>query len=120
MPIGRRGSKALPVCPPEGVGRAAQEYLAVLDKAAFGSATPVPPKFISAADPAARWTGAHGGQAFFAYTANYLVDLDHAVIVEVEATTAIRQAEVTATKRMIARSRERFGLYPAKLVGDGG
>jgi len=24
------------------------------------------PKFISPADPAARWTGAHGGQAFFA------------------------------------------------------
>jgi hypothetical protein len=30
------------------VSRAAQEYLAVLDEAAFGAATPVPPKFISA------------------------------------------------------------------------
>ena len=61
------------------------EYIAVLDDAAFGAATEVTPKFISPADPAARWTGAHGGQAFFAYSANYLIDLDHAVIVDVEA-----------------------------------
>jgi hypothetical protein len=44
--------------------RAIDEYLAVLDDAAFGGATEVTPKFISPADPAARWTGAHGGQAF--------------------------------------------------------
>jgi len=37
--------------------------------------------------------GAHGGQAFFAYSTNYLIDVEHAVIVDVEATTAIRQAE---------------------------
>jgi len=75
----------------EAASRAVQEYLGVLDDAAFGAATPVTPKFISPADPAARWTGAHGGQAFFAYSANYLVDTDHAIIVDVEATTAIRQ-----------------------------
>jgi hypothetical protein len=46
--------------------RAIDEYLAVLDDAALGAATEVTPKFISSADPAARWTGAHGGQAFFA------------------------------------------------------
>jgi len=51
----------------------------------------VTPKFISPADPAARWTGAHGGQAFFAYSTNYLIDLDHAVNVDVEASTAIRR-----------------------------
>src|SRR5262249_1234027 len=33
-----------------------------------------------------------------------------AVIVDVEATTAIRQAEVTAQQRMIDRTRGRFGL----------
>src|ERR1700682_3664757 len=48
--------------------RAVEEYLAVLDDAAFGAASEVTPKFISPTDPAARWTGAHGGQAFFAYT----------------------------------------------------
>ena len=57
-------------------GRAVDEYLAVLDDAAFGAATEVIPKFISPADPAARWTGAHGGQAFFAYSTNYLIDVD--------------------------------------------
>jgi transposase len=105
---------------PEKTSRAVEEYLAVLDDAAFGAATPVTPKFISPADPAARWTGANGGLAFFASSANYLVDLDNAVIVDVEATTAIRQAEVTAAKRMIDRTMERFDLYPARLAGDSG
>ena len=76
------------------------------------------PSSVLSIDPAARWTGAHGGQAFFAYSANYLVDLDNAIIVDVEATTAIRQAEVTAAKRMIERTKERFDLYPARLAGD--
>jgi hypothetical protein len=80
----------------------------------------VAPKFVSPADPAARWTGANGGLAFFAYAINYLIDLDHAIIVDVEATTAIRQAEVTAAKRMIERTMERFDLYPARLAGDSG
>ncbi len=43
------------------------EYLAVVDDSAFGVATEVTPKFVSPSDPAARWTGAHRGQAFFAY-----------------------------------------------------
>jgi hypothetical protein len=38
--------------------------------------------------------------------------------VDVEATTAIRQAEVTAAKRMIERTMGRFDLYPARLAGD--
>ena len=112
---GIEGDKGLP---PEASGRAVEEYLAVLDDAAFGAATEVTPKFVSPADPAARWTGAHGGQAFFAYSTNYLIDVEHAIIVDVEATTAIRQAEVLAAKRMIERSMDRFGLYPAQLMGD--
>ena len=112
---GIEGEKGLP---PETTGRAVEEYLAVLDNAAFGAATKVTPKFISPADPAARWTGAHGGQAFFAYSTNYLIDVDNAIIVDAEATTAIRQAEVLAAKRMIERAMDRFGLYPARLMGD--
>jgi hypothetical protein len=102
---GIEGEKGLP---PEATGRAVKEYMAVLDDAAFGAATDVVPKFVSPADPAARWTGAHGGQAFFAYSTNYLIDVDNAIIVDVEATTAIRQAEVLAAKRMIERSMERL------------
>jgi transposase len=89
---------------PDMSSRAIDEYLAVLDDAAFGAATEVTPKFIWPADPAARWTRAHGGQAFFAYSNNYLIDLDHAVIVDVEASTAARQAEVTAATTMIERT----------------
>ena len=97
---------------------AVREYLAVLDDAAFGAATPVVAKFVSPADPAARWTGANGGLAFFAYCTNYLIDLKRAVIVDVEATTAVRQAEVTAQQRMIDRTQERFGLWPERLAAD--
>ena len=60
--------------------------MAVLDDAAFGAATEVTPKFVSPSDPAARWAGAHGRQAFFAYSTNYLVDVENAIIVDVEAT----------------------------------
>jgi len=95
-----------------------REYLAVLDDAAFAAATPVVPKFVSPADPAARWTGANGGLAFFAYCTNYLIDLKRAVIADVEATTAVRQAEVTAQQRMIDRTQERFGLWPERLAAD--
>jgi transposase len=112
---GVHGSEGLS---PEVSSRAVEEYMAVLDDAAFGAATQVTPKFISPADPAARWTGAHGGQAFFAYSANYLIDLDHAVIVEVEASTAVRQAEVKAAKTMIERAEESFDLYPERLAAD--
>lgn len=104
--------------PPEAASRAIDEYLAVLDDAAFGAATPVTPKFISPADPASRWTGANKGLAFFAYATNYLIDLDHAVIVDVEASTAVRQAEVTAARTMIERVRERHDLSPQRLAAD--
>jgi transposase len=104
--------------PSAAAGRAVEEYLAVLDDAAFGAASEVTPKFIAPADPAARWTAAHRGPAFFAYSTNYLIDVDNAIIVDVEATTAIRQAEGLAAKRMVARSMERFDLYPQRLIGD--
>ena len=104
--------------PPEMASRAIDEYLAVLDDAAFGGATPVVPKFLSPADPAARWTAADKGPAYFAYSTNYLIDLDHAVIVDVEATTAIRQAEVGAVRTMIERVSQRHDLQPGRLAAD--
>jgi len=106
--------------PPGNGSHAVRDYLAVLDDAAFGAATPVVPKQLAVADPAARWTAASRERAFFAYSTNYLIDLDHAVIVDVEATTAVRQAEVTAQRRMIERAHERFGLWPERLVADAG
>lgn len=116
----QRGIEGADYVAPADAQRAVREYLDVLDDAAFGAATPVTPKLVSLSDPAARWTGAHGGQAFFAYAANYLIDVEHGIIVDVEATTAIRQAEVTAAKRMIDRAQDRFGLWPKRLLGDSG
>ena len=98
--------------------RAAREYLATLDDAAFGAASPVTPKFISRSDPAAQWTGAHKGHAFFAYAVNYLIDTDYGVIVDVEATRAIRQAEVGAAQTMLERTETRFGVKPDSLAAD--
>ena len=95
--------------------RAVREYLATLDDAAFGAASAVTPKFISRSDPAAQWTGAHKGHAFFAYATNYLIDTDHGVIVDVE---AIRQAEVGAARTMLERTEDRFGLKPDYLTAD--
>jgi transposase len=98
--------------------RAVREYLATLDDAAFGAASEVTPKFVSPSDPAAQWTGAMRGPAFFAYADNYLIDVKFGVIVDVEATRAIRQAEVGAAKTMIDRTEERLGLKPQRLAAD--
>ena len=98
--------------------RSVREYLDTLDEAAWGAASVVKPKFVSRSDPAAQWTGAHKGHAFFAYATNYLIDLDHAVIVDVEASRAIRQAEVGAARTMLDRTQEHFGLYPERLAAD--
>jgi transposase len=98
--------------------RAVAEYLSVLDDAAFGGATATEPKAISPTDPAARYTAAANSAAVYAYSDNYLVDLKHAVIVDVEATTAIRQAEVGAARTMLDRTAEQFDLAPSRLVAD--
>jgi len=95
-----------------------KEYLATLDAAAFGAASEIVPKFISPSDPAAQWTGAMRGPTFFAYADNYLVDVKFGVIVDVEASRAIRQAEVGAAKTMIERTQERFDLKPEYLAAD--
>ena len=105
---------------PQDATRAVKEYLAVLDDAAFGAATDVAPKFVSPVDPAARWTAAAGGPACYAYCDNYLIDLKCAIIVDIEPTTAVRQAEVTAARTMIARTANTFGLEPQRLAADTG
>src|SRR6201988_3669295 len=102
----------------QAVSRATKEYLATLDDAAFGAASELRPKFVSPSDPAAQWTGAMRGPAFFAYSDNYLIDVKFGIIMDVEASRAIRQAEVGAAKTMIARTEERFGIKPERLAAD--
>ena len=103
---------------PASVPRAVREYIETLDDAAFGAATEKTPKFTSHSDPASQWTGALKGPAFFAYADNYLIDTDNAIIVDVEATRAVRQAESGAARTMIDRTLDRFGLYPEALAAD--
>jgi transposase len=102
----------------ESASRAMREYVASLDDAAFGAASEVTPKFVSPSDPAAQWTGAMRGPAFFAYADNYLIDVKFGIIVDVEASRAIRQAEVGAAKTMIERTERRFDIKPAYLAAD--
>jgi transposase len=100
---------------PEQRSRAVREYLAALDEAEPIGATP---KYLSMTDPAARWTAAPGCPAFYAYSTNYLVDVESGVIVDVEATAAHRTEETEATKAMIERVEERHNLKPQRLIGD--
>jgi transposase len=103
---------------PEQASRAVKEYLATLDDPVYGKASAVTPKFISPADPAAQWTGALRNAAFFAYADNYLIDVKFGVIMDVEASRAIRQAEVGAARTMITRTEARFGLKRSWLAAD--
>src|SRR3974377_869178 len=112
---GKRWSKELDA---QAVSQATKEYLDTLDDAAFGAASEVTPKFVSPSDPAAQWTGAMRGPAFFAYADNYLVDVKSGIIMDVEASRAIRQAEVGAAKTMIERTEQRFDIKPERLAGD--
>jgi hypothetical protein len=95
--------------------RAVREYLEGLEADGRPQAER---KSISVTDPAAEWTCAPGGPAFFAYSTNYLVDVQEGLIVDVEGTSAYRIDEVNATRTMIDRVEERFGIKPAHLIGD--
>jgi len=95
--------------------RALREYVAALEEA---NPTETPPKSVSLTDPAARYTAAPGGPAFYAYSTNYLVDVHAGIIVDVEATPAIRTDEVNATRTMINRVETEFNLKPTRLIGD--
>ena len=103
---------------PANAPRAVREYLEVLDDAAFGAASEVEPKFTSHSDPSSQWTAARKGPAFFAYSTNYLIDTDHAVIVDVEATRSIRQAEVGSVRTMLGRVKDTFDLDPERIIAD--
>ena len=103
---------------PEDAPRAVREYLETLNEAAFGAATPVQPKFTSHSDPASQWTAARKGPAYFAYSANYMIDTDHAVILDVEATRSVRQAELGAMQTMLDRTKETFNINPERMIAD--
>src|SRR5437016_2822736 len=77
-----------------------------------------PPKVISPSDPQSAWTAKANKRVQFGYGLNYLIDIENAVIVDVEATPARTYDEVAATKTMIERTEERFDLKPDRLAAD--
>jgi transposase len=106
------GDEAIDWSDPAIASRPVAEYLDAVDL------QNAPPKTISLTDPGGRWTAAMGGPAYFAWSTNYLIDVQAAVIVDVEPTTAIRNAEIDSTRLMIERTEARFGLKPQRLIGD--
>jgi len=96
--------------------RAAREYLASLDPEPDPRRKPA--KLISPSDPCAAWTAKANKRVQFGYGLNYLIDNDHAIIVDVEATPARTFDEVAATRTMIARTQDRLALKPGRIAAD--
>jgi transposase len=101
---------------PERQTRAVKEYIAGLDL------EPNPdrksPKVVSLSDPASAWTAKANKRVQFGYGLNYLIDVENAIIVDVEATPARTYDEVKCAKTMIARTERAFGLKPDRLIAD--
>jgi hypothetical protein len=73
---------------------------------------------ISPTDPCSAWTAKANKRVQFGYGLNYMIDVEHAVIVDVEATPARTYDEVAATRTMLDRSETTFGLKPERLTAD--
>src|SRR5215472_8784349 len=77
-----------------------------------------PPKVISPSDPLSAWTAKANKRVQFGYGLNYLIDVEHAIIVDVEATPARTFDEVAATRTMLERAEKRLDLKPDWLAAD--
>jgi len=94
--------------------RAVREYLEALDNDPLAKR---PQKKVSTTDPMAQWSGDKGPAQFY-YSTNYLIDIEHNIIVDVEPTPAHRIAEVTSTRTMIDRVEENLEIKPNRLIAD--
>jgi transposase len=103
---------------PERQTRAVKEYLAALEAEVEPNPDRKPPKVISTSDPCSAWTAKANKRVQFGYGLNYLIDIENAVIVDVEATPARTYDEVAATKTMIERTDKRLGFKPKRLAAD--
>jgi len=94
------------------------EYVAALESENPTISPERPPKAISPVDPAAAWTTRGRHKVMFAYSLNYLIDMERAVIVDVEATPTRISKEVAATETMLERTGKRFDLKPQHIAAD--
>jgi len=97
--------------------RAVDEFLSGLDDDDPNADRKIP-KVISPTDPCSAWTAKANKRVQFGYGLNYLIDNEHAIIVDVEPTPARTFDEVQATAVMIARTEQRLGLKPKRLAAD--
>ena len=102
---------------PERQTRAVAEFLSGLDNEGTEADRKLP-KVISLSDPCAAWTAKANKRVQFGYGLNYMVDVEHAVIVDVEATPARTYDEVAAARVMIERTEQRLNLKPHRLIAD--
>jgi IS5 family transposase len=102
---------------PERQTRAVAEFLSSLDDEDSDTDRKLP-KVISPTDPCSAWTAKANKRVQFGYGLNYMIDIGHAVIVDVEATPARTFDEVAATRTMIERTEEALGLKPRRLTAD--
>jgi transposase len=103
---------------PERQTRAVREYLAALEADVEPNPDRKPPKVISPSDPCAAWTAKANKRVQFGYGLNYLIDIENAVIVDVEPTPARTYDEVQSTKIMLDRTERCFGIKPKRLAAD--
>lgn len=73
---------------------------------------------MSPTDPTAAWTTRGRNKVMFGYSLNYLIDMENAVVLDVEATPTRISKEVDATETMLKRTQQRFGLKPDHIAGD--
>jgi len=104
--------------PEQRARRPVQEYLSALESETPPVIPDQPPKAMSPSDPSAAWTTRGRHKVMFAYSLNYLIDMEEPIIVDVEATPTRISKEVDATETMIERTEERFALKPDHLAGD--
>ena len=109
---------AIELAEPERQTRAAKGYLAALDAEVETHPDRKPPKVISPSDPQSAWTVKANKRVQFGYGLNYLIDIENAVIVDVEPTPAPTYDEVEAIKKMLDRTRRCFDLKPKRLAAD--
>ena len=98
--------------------RPVQEYLNALESDNPPTNPKQKPKAMSPTDPTAAWTARGRNKIMFGYSLNYLIDMENAVIVDVEPTPTRISKEVEATQTMIERTEDRFGLKPDHIAGD--
>jgi transposase len=102
---------------PERQTRAVAEFLGALDDDDPDADRKLP-KVISPVDPCSAWTAKANKRVQFGYGLNYLIDVEYAVIVDVEATPARTYDEVKCTQAMITRTDHKLGLKPDRLMAD--